>query len=512
MIRRPRSKPGHRGALKKSKASPKPRVSPPRRAPAPRPSPHDDEDRRLEQLYEIGRLFASFENVRQTLDPVLGLVTKTLPLRSAIVMQVEDGASSVTAWSADGRSSEQMRAATAHAEAAYAYLVGAPSSGTIELRGLASMSPPPPVASNSSSRLEDPPSFIVIPLAVAQHPPFGALQLEGAQPLSKRDLMFVNAVVNQLAIALDRDRAWRRDITRGDRAEVARSTAEARGVTSERGRSVAESAKLKYEALAAENGRLYEHAQRAVLLREQILAVVSHDLKNPLSAILLTAGSLGRPGAGEERRQGLPRAVGTIQRSAKRMLRLIDDLLDFASIEAGHLAINRQPHDAAAIVRETVASFEAAALAKHLELTPVFEPDLPMAYCDRDRIVQVLTNIIGNATKVTADGGHVTVGIQARGRELVFAVSDDGPGISTDDVKHLFERYWRADEAEYKGTGLGLAIARGIVGAHGGRIWAESTLGRGATFLFTIPTAAATDLRPSDHASGPQLVARLASS
>ncbi|HJX63449.1 MAG TPA: HAMP domain-containing sensor histidine kinase, partial [Polyangia bacterium] len=168
---------------------------------------------------------------------------------------------------------------------------------------------------------------------------------------------------------------------------------------------------------------------------------------------------------------------------------LIEDLLDFASIEVGRLALKRQPQDPGSIIQETLASFEGIAQDKELQLTADADPHLPKVHCDRDRILQVLSNLVGNATKATAEGGHITLRVEARGHELLFAVSDNGPGISEEDVKHLFERYWRSGEAEYKGTGLGLAIARGIVNAHGGRIWVESELGHGATFLFTIPVA-----------------------
>jgi signal transduction histidine kinase len=126
-------------------------------------------------------------------------------------------------------------------------------------------------------------------------------------------------------------------------------------------------------------------------------------------------------------------------------------------------------------------------------LTANVEPLLPKFDGDRDRILQVLSNLVGNATKVTAEGGHITLRVEARGHDLLFSVSDDGPGISEENGKFLFERYWRGVDATYKGTGLGLAIARGIVNAHGGRIWVESEPGRGATFLFTIPAADAGD-------------------
>ena len=166
-----------------------------------------------------------------------------------------------------------------------------------------------------------------------------------------------------------------------------------------------------------------------------------------------------------------------------------EDLLDFASVELGTLSLRRQLEDAGSIVLELAASFETEASANKLELSTAVAPRLPMAACDRDRILQVLSNLVGNAMKATEADGHVRLGLDVRGADLLFVVSDDGPGISADDVKHLFERYWRSGQAEYRGTGLGLAISRGIVAAHGGQLWVETTLGKGAAFYFTIPCA-----------------------
>jgi signal transduction histidine kinase len=387
--------------------------------------------RRLEDLYEISKLFATFENVEQTFAPALDIVARTLPLRSAILMEAEAGRAKMNVWHSGGP--EPARAVREHAQAAYAYFVEAAPADSIDLGAQ--------------------PLFIVLPLVVAHRPPFGVLQLEGTEALDKTDLIFVNAIANQLAIALDRDRAWRRDITQRERAE----------------------------ALAAENARLLEEAQHAVLLREQILAIVSHDLKNPLGAILMTADALAKKG-------DLAQAVPRIRRAAKRMQRLIEDLLDFASIEAGRLAMTRQPEDPDSIIQEALTTFEGVAQEAGLKLTADVEPHLPAVYCDRGRILQVLANLVGNAIKVTPEGGHVTLRVGTRDNDLLFAVSDDGPGIGEEDAKHLFERYWRSGAARYEGTGLGLAIVSGIVIAHGGRTWVESELGRGATFLFTVPT------------------------
>jgi len=272
-----------------------------------------------------------------------------------------------------------------------------------------------------------------------------------------------------------------------EHAEERRLQAEETRAAAERDRIVAEQARQQYEALADENSRLYDQAQKAVRAREQILEMVSHDLKNPLGTILLTASLLPDIRESDERQPVVPQAVGRIRRSAQSMLRLIEDLLDFASIEAGRLAIKCEPQDAGALVREALASIENLARDKQLRFTAEIEPQLRAVCCDRERIHQVLTNLIGNAAKVTPDGGEISVFVAARGQHVLFTVSDTGPGISHEDAKHLFERYWRSDETAYKGTGLGLAIASAIVGAHGGEIWVESELGRGATLLFTLP-------------------------
>jgi signal transduction histidine kinase len=441
---------------------------------------------RLEHLYEISKLFASFETIDQTFEPALGIVAKALPLRSAVLIEAESGWSNMVVWRSEGQSAEQQQALKAHVEVAYRYLVGAGSAESLDLRELEGKTAlPRPMETDASLGRRS----IVIPLVVPNGPPFGALALEGARTLDETDLMFVNAITNQLAMALDRKRAWLADVARRKRAEQAQTYAEEMKAEAERQRACAEGLLEKFEALAAANATLYRQEQQAVRMREQILAIVSHDLRNPLGTILLTTTILGKRTVPEERRRGLPLALGRIKRAADRMQRLIEDLLDFASIETGRLAIVCELHDPGGIIDETLASFEVTAQENHLLLTAEVEANLSQISCDRDRILQVLSNLVGNALKVTAAGGHITLRVEARENQILFSVADDGPGIGEEDLKHLFERYWRSDDVQYKGTGLGLAIASGIVVAHGGQIWVQSRLGQGATFYFFVPTS-----------------------
>jgi signal transduction histidine kinase/putative methionine-R-sulfoxide reductase with GAF domain len=233
-----------------------------------------------------------------------------------------------------------------------------------------------------------------------------------------------------------------------------------------------------------EHQRLYVQAQQAVADREHALAVVSHDLRNPLNTIRMSAEVL----ADHDPEPALARKVGaTIRRAVDRMNRMISDLMDFSSIQNGRFSLTLQPIDVAAVVEEAAEGARPEARARGLELRAQAAHLLVRA--DRDRLVQALGNLVGNAVKATSQG-HVTVRAEARNGEVLFAVSDSGPGIPEDVQRHLFEPYWRGRNAGYKGSGLGLAITCGIVEAHGGRIWAESRQGKGASFFFTIPMGA----------------------
>jgi PAS domain S-box-containing protein len=250
-------------------------------------------------------------------------------------------------------------------------------------------------------------------------------------------------------------------------------------------------------AMAIENARLFRASVHATQLRDQVLGVVAHDLRNPLSTILMQASVLKRQGPEPERRSLKPAAV--IQRAANRMNRLIQDLLDVALMEAGQLTIERSRLSASSLIVEAVDMQRPLASSSSLELGVEVDPDVPEVWGDRDRLLQVFENLIGNAIKFTKAGGRITAGATSRDDEVVFWVADTGCGIASENLPRVFDRFWQAARAGRQGAGLGLPIAKGIVGAHGGRIWVESTAGSGSTFFFTIPRVSAAQDRLSDR-------------
>jgi signal transduction histidine kinase len=169
------------------------------------------------------------------------------------------------------------------------------------------------------------------------------------------------------------------------------------------------------------------------------------------------------------------------------MSRLLADLVDFATVQSGRLAIEPVLFEPSEVVEAILEMFVSLAGERNIGLDSDIEGNLPLIHADKDRLIQALANLTSNAVKVTASGGHVRVGVHARPNALIFAVEDTGPGIGAEELPHIFERYWRGRQAGYRGTGLGLTIAKGIVEAHGGRISAESTLGVGSTFSFSLP-------------------------
>lgn len=224
-------------------------------------------------------------------------------------------------------------------------------------------------------------------------------------------------------------------------------------------------------------------AESAVQARDDILGIVSHDLRNPLNIIAMSANLLETP-IGDAKRAT---QLGIIRRAVTRMDRLIGDLLDVSQITSGTLRISTEPVDVAAICEEAQHTFVPLLATKDqaFECRPPVHPVFVQA--DRDRISQVLSNLVGNAHKFTPEGGQVELHAQALDGFVRFSIVDTGPGLSARDLPHIFDRFWQARRVRRGGVGLGLPITKGIVNAHGGHIWAESTAGVGTTFSFTLP-------------------------
>jgi signal transduction histidine kinase len=567
---------------------------------------------RLQHLYDISKLLTQFQSAEQTLTEVVALIDRSLPVRNAIFILESRAGPRVVTWHAADEDANRLEAAQDHAQTAYRYLVRS----RIDVRHDTNPSLLLPKRDE-----KEPESFafrndyVILPLVVNQGAIFGALQIESAERLEEVNLAFLNAVVNQIAVAIDRytviaarqetvearerhqrflaeatailstsldyretlaavvrltvpglaDVCFLDEVTDdGDvrRLEVAfadqsqRSHADrmkhlppderssrvvkevlvigkarliegsavddlaedeairalgpkslivvpllARGrklgalkliaAWSRRQYSVEDLAFAEELAdrcgLAMDNARLYEEAHRAVRARDDLLAIVSHDLRNPLNSISLSLGMMKFPD-GEERRKS-QRQLATIERSAARMNRLIDDLLDAASIEAGHLSIEKTRFGVEQLVAEAIDALQPLAAARSVELKAELSARIPAMFADAARLQQVFANLVGNAIKFTPAGGVVTVRAKPTGEAVTFSVTDTGSGIGEDVLPRLFDRFSQAKRTARLGTGLGLFIVKGIIEAHRGRVWVESRLGEGSTFFFAVPIA-----------------------
>ena len=227
----------------------------------------------------------------------------------------------------------------------------------------------------------------------------------------------------------------------------------------------------------------------AAEMRDDLLAIVSHDLRNPLFAIISAADLLSDGDMLDDRSAAL-RWVGVIERNGRRMAAMIRDLLDFESLRGQGLSVQPAEHEIGQLLGETLEMMHAQAAEKSLQLVGE-TPASARAWCDRERTLQVLSNLLGNAVKFTPEGGTITMGADVLSTEVRFFVRDTGPGIPKDDLLHVFDRYWQAKRSDRRGIGLGLPICKGLVEAQGGKLWVESEIGRGTTFFFTLPRRAA---------------------
>jgi len=240
-------------------------------------------------------------------------------------------------------------------------------------------------------------------------------------------------------------------------------------------------------AVVVEHARLFHEAQQATRARDDVLAVVAHDLRNPLNTVTMAVSLMLEttpPERVQERRQ-----AEIVRRAADRMNRMIQDLLDVKRMESGRLTVDSRPEQPDVLINDTVDMLRPLAAGSIIRMETNIEDNLPPVIADAARIQQVLSNLVGNAVKFTPRAGTISVCAERGDGEVRFSVIDTGPGIPAEQLPHIFGRFWQAKTSDRRGIGLGLAIAKGIVEAHNGRIWVESSVGLGSTFYFTLPTA-----------------------
>jgi signal transduction histidine kinase len=274
-------------------------------------------------------------------------------------------------------------------------------------------------------------------------------------------------------------------------AERYSADAARRDERAERKRALA--ALLHLERAETDKHLLFERTRsdEGLVTREHVLEMVSHELFSFLGGIALQADFLLQNAAEDAVGRKTATAAKFIQRFTAGMKRLIGDLVDVASLDAGRLRVAPVLQDASELVRESVEAFLPLARAQGLSLEANIREKKLMAKFDHDRVLQVLANLLSNAIKFTPEGGRILIQAEPVDQDLRFSVMDTGLGIPSDQLGAVFERYWQAHSEGPRGLGLGLYISKGIVEAHGGRIWVESQLGTGSTFLFTLPGAAA---------------------
>lgn len=277
---------------------------------------------------------------------------------------------------------------------------------------------------------------------------------------------------------------------RADRAvRGERATADVALRSDRKDRADALDALLVHERAATDAYLLTERARSddAVAHRDDFLGMVAHDVRNLLNAVVLNLEMLRPAGGDDELDPPVSAAANRIRRNVARMNRLIGDLVDVTSIDAGKLAMAPIEGDAAALVAEATETFQPAALEKGVSLSAEVPAATLLAVFDHDRMLQVLANLIANAIKFTPPGGKISVRVEAGRGTLRFCISDTGVGIPAPMLEAIFERFWQVGENDRRGQGLGLYISKCIVEAHRGRIWAKSKAGKGSQLYFMLP-------------------------
>jgi signal transduction histidine kinase len=242
---------------------------------------------------------------------------------------------------------------------------------------------------------------------------------------------------------------------------------------------------IKLRGALADSERQARRAQEATRSREQVLAVVAHDLRTPLNFLRMGTQLVGEDCGTAENRE----LVRRMESAVEQMSRLIDDLLEVAKMEAGGVLIRKREVAAETLLNDAVAMLKPLAARHGIELVVNAPAGLPSVQADYERVLRVFSNLVVNAVKFSREGSEVRLDAEHRGSVVCFSVIDRGEGIPEEQLSRLFDPFWQADRADRRGAGLGLAIAKGIVTAHGGTISVSSKVGEGSEFHFELPVA-----------------------
>lgn len=239
-------------------------------------------------------------------------------------------------------------------------------------------------------------------------------------------------------------------------------------------------------ALAMDNARLYDLVHVGIRARDDMIGIVSHDLRNPVSAVRMLTGVMLDRNTEPSLPPEMVAYTALIRQAAEQMDALIRDLLDVTRVEAGRLRVEAVAQNTEELLSDALRTLAPVAEDKAIALRVIVPDDLPPVLADRERIGQALSNLVGNAVKFSLSGSQIVVRVRALDDEILFSVTDKGQGMTGEQLTHAFDRFWQSNRTDRQGAGLGLAITKGIVNAHGGRIWAESAPGAGSSFHFTL--------------------------
>lgn len=242
-------------------------------------------------------------------------------------------------------------------------------------------------------------------------------------------------------------------------------------------------------AVAMDNARLHDLVRTGIQARDDMIGIVSHDLRNPVNAVKMLTGAMLHRQREEPLTAEMADYASVIRQAALQMDELIRDLLDVTRVEAGRLAVDLKRENTEELLSDALRTLAPVTNQKSISLRLNAPDDLPDVMADRERIAQAISNLVGNAVKFSPAGGEIIVRVAMLNGEILFSVTDKGQGMTAEQLSHAFDRFWQSSRTDRQGAGLGLAITKGIIEAHGGRIWAESSPASGSTFYFTLLTA-----------------------